>query len=121
MLPYLDGILEDYAASFFFSKHYRTKGQELHQRALTGDKEAIRAFKEFGFHMGNALKIVNYTYAPEAIILGGAIANAYSFFKTSMNQQLATFAYPKQIAGLKLDVANCRDGSILGAASLCFQ
>lgn len=121
MLPYLDGILEDYAASFFFSKHYSAAGQELHQRALVGDKRALKAFEEFGVHLGNALKIVNYTYAPEAIILGGSITNAYSFFEQSMHTQLSTFAYPKQIANLKLDVANGLDSSILGAASLCLQ
>lgn len=121
MLPYLDGILEDYAASFFFSKHCGGTGQELHQRALAGDSEAIKAFNEFGGHIGNALKIVNYTYAPEAIILGGSITAAYPFFKRQMHQQLATFAYPKQIENLKIMLANSFDQAILGAASLCLQ
>ena len=119
MLPYKNSILEAYAASFFFSEFYNATAKTLYQLALKDDANALEAFVNFGIHLGQALKIINYTYAPEAIILGGSIANAYTFFKESMLAELATFAYPKQIANLKLYVANGPDLAILGAASLC--
>lgn len=121
MVPYLDGVLEDYAASFFFPKFYNDTAQQFHERAQEGDLEAIKAFKEFGKHLGEALKIINYLYAPEAIILGGSIAKAYPFFKEIMIQKLNTFAYPKQIEHLEVLVSTQKNVALLGAASLCLN
>jgi len=101
MLPYKDSILEAYAASFFFSEFYKLSAESLHQLAIKNDSNALEAFSSFGIHLGQVLKIINYTYAPEAIILDGSIATAYNFFKDSMLKELAPFAYPKQIAEQK--------------------
>ncbi len=43
-------------------------------------RDALNMWKEFGFHMGVAIKTVMYTYDPEVIILGGSLVNAYSIF-----------------------------------------
>jgi len=45
---------------------------------------ALKAFKEYGEHLGEAIKCILYLYAPDALILGGSISKAYPYFKDSM-------------------------------------
>lgn len=119
MLKYLDGILEDYCGSFFFSTHYQSDGKTLYQQAQSGDPEALEAFQAFGTHMGEALKALAYLYAPQSVVLGGSIAQAYDYFKASMEFTFAQYAYPKQIAQMKIVRSQLKDSAILGAAALC--
>lgn len=119
MLKYLDGILEDYCGSFFFSTHYQSDGKTLYQQAQNGDPKALEAFQAFGTHMGEALKALAYLYAPQAVVLGGSIAQAYDYFKASMESTLGQFAYPKQIAQMRIVRSELKDSAILGAAALC--
>ena len=71
MLPYKDGIMEHYVGSFFFEKKYDKTAKALYmKKALHNDLIALQAFKEYGFHLGEAIKVILYMYAPEAIILG---------------------------------------------------
>lgn len=121
MLPYKDGIMEDYSSGDFFINHYNLSAKYLYQEAEKGNQPALDAFNEFGFHLGECLKAIIYMFAPEAIILGGSISKAYPYFKSSMEQSLQTFAYQKQIQNLKIETSNQDGIAILGAASLCFQ
>ena len=120
MVPYKDSIIENYASSFFFSDRYQKSGKALSELAKKGDPTAILAYEEFGVHLGEAVKIILYLFAPEAIILGGSISKAYPFFKDTMESTLATFAYPKQLEHLEIIVSNRANLPILGAAALCF-
>ena len=121
MLPYKDGIMEEYSSSFFFSKNYHQTAEELSFGAAKGDENALKAYAEFGFHLGECLKSILYMYAPEAIILGGSISKSFSLFKESMELSLQSFAYQKKIEDLKIEASNLEGIAILGAASLCFQ
>ena len=58
-------------------------------------------------------------YAPEAIVLGGSISKSFTLFKQSMEDIIKTFAYPKQIEHLKIEVSHLKGNAILGAAALC--
>ena len=69
--------------------------------------------------MGEAIKIVCYLYAPQAIIMGGSIANAYGLFEQGMQETLSTFAYPKQLKQTKILISDLEHSAILGAAALC--
>lgn len=120
MIPYKDSIIESYASSFFFTEHYQKSGKEMFEMAKRGEPTAILAFEEFGVHLGEAVKIILYMLAPEAIILGGSISNAYPFFKESLESSIATFSYPKQLEHFKITVSNRANLPILGAAALCF-
>jgi len=120
MIPYKDSIIESYASSFFFSEHYQKSGKEMFEMAERGEPTAILAFEEFGVHLGEAVKIILYMLAPEAIILGGSISNAYPFFKESLESSIAIFSYPKQLEHFKITVSNRANLPILGAAALCF-
>lgn len=121
MLPYKDGIMEEYSSSFFFSKNYHQTAEELSLSAAEGNEKALRAYAEFGFHLGECIKSILYMYAPEAIILGGSISKSFSLFKKSLELSLKSFAYQKQIEDLKIETSNQEGIAILGAASLCLQ
>lgn len=118
MLPYKNGILEQYAGSFFFEEEYGESAKILYQKALDHDETALSAFKEYGVHLGEAIRAILYLFAPEAIILGGSISNAYPFFKASLQEALDSFAYQKQLENFKIETSDLVDSPILGAAAL---
>ncbi len=119
MLGYKDSILEKYTSSFFFMNHYGKPANVMASLAKKGDAKALEAFAVFGEHLGEAIKNILYMYAPEAIIMGGSISKAFPYFKSSMEQHIQTFAYPKQIEDLKIKISNESNSAILGAAALC--
>jgi len=118
LMPYLDKTLEDYVGSQFFIAKTGKSAEELWRTALTGEKQAIALWNEFGWHLGKALKIVMYAYDPEAIVLGGSISQAYDFFEKSMLEVLKDFEYPNTLKQLKVLVSQKANISLLGAASL---
>ena len=119
MVPYLDGIMEHYTGSFFFQKYYGQSAFSLYEKVLKNDLVALKAFEEYGSHLGEAIKIILYMYAPEAIILGGSIGNAFPFFERTLNNSLNSFAYQKQIEHLKIEKSDLVNSPLLGAAALC--
>ncbi len=121
MVTYKDGILEHYASSLFFINKYNKNAKELSDLASQGDPKALYAFTEFGVHLGNAINNILYMYAPEAIVIGGSISKSYSLFKKSMENTIKSFAYPKQIELLKIEVSTLSGIAILGAAALCIE
>jgi glucokinase len=121
MLPYKDGIIEDYSSSFFFTNNYNISAKEMSHRALKGDIAALKSFDEFGRHFGETIKTILYMFAPEAIILGGSISKSFPFFKKSMELSLRTFAYQSQIKDLRIELSDQKGIALLGAASLCLQ
>ena len=121
MVTYKDSILEQYASSLFFTKKYNQNAKELSYLASQGDSKALYAFTEFGEHIGNAINNILFMYAPEAIVIGGSISKSYSLFKQSMEDTIKSFAYPKQIEHLKIEVSTLSGIAILGAAALCIE
>ena len=121
MVTYKDSIVEYFASSLFFEKNHDQNAKEMSTLALQGDMKALKAFSEFGEHLGNAINNILYMYAPEAIVLGGSISKSYGLFKLSMEETLKSFAYPKQIENLKIEVSNLNGIAILGAAALCIE
>ncbi len=121
MVPYKDSILENYASSFFFTENYGLSAKEVHDLAKQDNDIALKAFSEFGEHLGQAVNTILYVLAPEAIILGGSISKAYPFFKKPMEKIMDSFAYPEQIKNLKIELSELTESAILGAASLCYQ
>lgn len=119
MVTYKDSIVEHYASSLFFSRKYKKNTKELSELAFQGDAIAIKAFNEFGEHLGCAINNILYMYAPEAIVMGGSISKSFALFKQSMEDTIQSFAYPKQIEHLKIVVSNLKGNAILGAAALC--
>ena len=120
MVPYRDGIVEDYAASQFFVRQFGMSAEKLHQMALDGDPMAFDAFSQYGNELGNALKIVMSMMAPEGIVLGGSIAKAHEFFWSSMIMSLEHFEYRAQLNQTSVVTSEHSDIALLGAAALCW-
>ena len=119
MISYKESIVENYASSFFFTQKYGIQPLEAFELAEKGDKKLILAFENFGFHLGEAIKTILYLYAPEAVIIGGSMSNAYKYFQKSLYTNLNTFAYQKQVEELRIKFSTGNMSPILGSAALC--
>lgn len=116
--PYLDHNFEYYCSGKFFHYVYNSKPKALAKQALAGDPVAIQAFEEFGQHLGELLKMIMYSLAPEAIVLGGSIRKTYPLFKNSLFKTLDTFAYPNVRSNLKILISELDETAIHGAVAL---
>jgi len=118
MLPYNNGIVEEFAASAFFLRHFGQSAKELNIQAQQGMDMALEAFKDYGVHLGNAIKIVMSIIAPELIILGGSIAHAFPYFRDSMQSTINGFEYTEQLEQTKILNSGSSEMGIMGAAAL---
>lgn len=114
-IPYLDRDYEYYCSSrFFIGKG--TTGKEAYERARMGDPKALELWQEFGKHIGELVKLILYTYDPEAIIFGGSIASAFDIFNPFMYEELKNFPYSKTVENVSISASNIKDVGLIGAA-----
>ncbi len=118
LVHYLDENIEAYCSGGFFLKKFNISALDAYNQAKSGNREAIAMWKEFGVHMGFAIKTVVYTYDPEVIVLGGSLVNAYSFFEEAMRGSLKDFAFPGSLKKLKICTSTNGNITLLGASSL---
>jgi len=121
MVEYLDHCYEYYASGQFFQNVYNTDGQEVFENAKAGNMQAQQLYKEMGTHLGNAIKLIMYTYDASLIILGGSVRVAYPYFRETMWERIHTFAYPKSIENLRIELSELENSGILGAAGLYYD
>ena len=121
MVEYLDHCYEYYASGQFFENVYQKNGQEVFEKAKSADPEALQLYGEMGGHLGNAIKMIMYTYDPSLIILGGSVRFAYPYFQKTMWQQIKTFAFTQSIAKLRIELSDLENSGILGAAGLYYD
>ena len=117
-LPFKDADYEFYCSSRFFSDLHGDTGANFGKRAQAGDAEAVAVWKEFGQNVGELIKAVLFTYAPEAIIIGGGIASAFSLFEAPMRASLESFPYPANVAATRIMPSTLPNAAILGAGAL---
>lgn len=115
---YLDRTFEDYCSGKFFEREYQSRPKALAKLALAGDPVALKAFDEFGQHLGELLKVILYSLAPEAIVFGGSIRKTFPLFEKSLQATLATFAYPSVLEQLQLLISDLDETGIHGAVAL---
>lgn len=120
-VDYLDNNYEFYCSGSFFNNVYGLDGQQVFKDAQQGDAHALQLYAEMGTHLGNAIKLVMYTYDPDLIILGGSVQSAYEYFKKTMWERIQTLVYPKSVARLKIERSELANSGILGAAGLYFD
>lgn len=121
MIPYKESIYEAYCSGQFFKNEFNITGEEAYKRAAMGDKDALNMFSLLGGHLGQAIKVVLYTYDPEIIILGGSVSRAFSLFKESMWQEVSTFAYQNSLKKLVIEPSELDQAGLLGAAALYYD
>jgi len=117
-IPYLDSTYEDYCSGKFFMKKFSFKGEEMAEAAARHDKFALRAFDEFGQHLGNAIKTIKLAVDPRKVIIGGSVAQASEFFKNSMWKSLLEFPFPRAMRDFDVIFSDDKNIAVLGAASL---
>lgn len=118
MADYLDKIYEYYCSGSFFQNVYGLNGQDVFKSAQKGEREALKLYNEMGGHLGNAIKLMMYTYDPELIILGGSVRFAYDFFQKAMWERVMSFAFTKTKERLQIKLSELENSGILGAAGL---
>ena len=121
MVDYLDHNYEYYCCGSFFNNVYGLNGEDVFKTAKNGDENALGLYLEMGTHLGNAIKMIVYTYDVELIILGGSVRSAYPFFQQSMWKRIKTLAFPKSIERLKIETSALANSGILGAAALYYD
>lgn len=117
-IPYLDKTFEDYCSGKFFKNALQTSGRNLFIRAENGDDDAIHAFDQFGHHLGQLIRQVLYFIAPEAIIIGGSVANSFKFFHQPLLNELQNMPEKHLVNSVKILKADLNDAALYGAASL---
>jgi len=120
-LPYLDGIVEHYCSGQFFKKYSNLSGQELFQKAGESDPQALKLFRKFGRHLGQAVISILFTFDPEAIIFGGSVSASFEFFQDSMWEVINTFPYKHSTDKIYIGQTTQPDIAVLGAAALCYE
>ncbi len=120
-IPYMDSIYEDYCSGKFFKKFYSINGENLLKKAENGDEEAFQVFKEFGFHLGNAIKTIMFAVDPHKIIIGGSVASSRKYFEQAMLESIITFPYPESVEKLEIKFTETPNIAIFGAASLYYD
>ena len=121
MMPYKDGVIEDYSSGKFFKNILKIDGEVIFQNALMGDKNALEAYANYGYHLGYAIKTVLYALDPEKIILGGSIVHSAKFFDQGLRESLKDFAFKKTIENIQIMYSDTPDIALLGAAALYYR
>lgn len=118
LLSYGEHNIEYYASGNFFEAKHGVSAISAHEHAAAGDTVALGWWKEFGRHMGQAIKTVVYSYDPEAIVIGGSVSKAFRFFEPAMMASLCDFTFPESIRKLKIFQSVNENITLLGAAAL---
>lgn len=121
MIPYKDGIFEDYCSGKFFKQFYNFNGEEIMNLADQGNEKALEAFEQFGKHLGNAIKTIMYAIDPQKIIIGGSVVKSAKYFDASLKQSVQEFSFNKTLEKFEIEYSSTPDIAILGAASLYYD
>ncbi len=118
---YLDHNYEYYASGQFFQNFYKTTGKDVFEKALKNEESALAIFHEFGVHLGNAIKMILFTYDPELIIIGGSIKESFPYYQKAMWERIRTFTYPKSLDKLRIELSELEEPGVLGAGALYYD
>ena len=121
MVDYLDHCYEYYASGQYFQNVYHMDGQVVFEKAKAGDPLALQYYAEMGTHLGNAIKMIMYTYDTPLIIFGGSVRHAYPYFNKTMWDRINTFAYKQSLARFRIELSDLENSGILGAAGLYYD
>jgi glucokinase len=98
--PYKSGIIEDYVSGSGVTRIYESisgnveTSLAIYNLALAGNKDALQTWNEFGVHLAVPIAWSVNLIDPEMVVIGGSIAAAYPFFKTTMEDNLRKWICP---------------------------
>jgi glucokinase len=126
-----NGCIEAYLAGSHFTRRLsRLKGRPLIGKeavalAKAGDRQVGEAFREYGRHLAEAVRVLSVMFAPETVVISGGFSHASDLF---LNETLA--ALPKLMERYREGIdllpeirvsALQDDAGVLGAAYLAFH
>lgn len=118
-IPYLDMDYEAYCSGAFFKHQYQEPGEVLFDKAWAGDEEARKAFEKLGEHLGNAVLMIAYAFAPDLVVVGGSIAKSKGLYTQTM---MDTMYKNRKLGNLpEIKFSDLSNSALLGAAALCFD
>jgi glucokinase len=120
-IPYRDHDYEHYCSTKYFEEKYGLKNEILLARAKKKDKIALAIYELFGMDLGNAIKTIMYALDPDAIVIGGIMAEAYDFYKEAMLKTVNSFIYKGTVKNIKIFKSTEANIPVYGAAALCFE
>jgi glucokinase len=120
-VDYMDNVYEHYCSGSFFKNVYGLDGEEVFQKAKQNDARSLNLYRELGTHLGNAIKMIMYTYDPELIVLGGSVRLAFDYFQETMWERIRTCLFTKSAERLKVKASELENSGILGAAALYYD
>jgi glucokinase len=119
-IPYLEKNFEYYCSSNFFKVFFDQSSYELYSKALNGDDIAKEGFYIFGMHLGALLNHLMFSFAPEAIIIGGKIAKAFDLFLPGVLTYTENYPVEFIKKEIQISMAEIEESGLVGAASLWF-
>lgn len=120
-VPMQNGIGDDYCSNALFVTRYHKNGIDLFNEAKTGNQESAKAFDHLAKNLGELLHISTYILAPEAFIIGGAVARSWEFLEKPLREELDKFPFEEVIKRVKLLPAQLDNAGLYGAAALCIS
>lgn len=94
----------------------------LEGAARGGDKAAISLFASAGRYLGIGIASLLHILNPEAVIIGGGVAGAWSLFYPSLSEEINRRCFREIAEKTKIMPASLGDNAgILGAARLAFE
>ena len=120
-IPYMGAKYENYCSGIFFTKTHNSNGEEIFAKAASGGARALLIANQFGKHLGNLIKTIICSIAPDAIIIGGSIAKAHLYYHGALMEVLKTLPYQRIAQNTKIEYTANDNIQILGAAALCLN
>jgi glucokinase len=100
---------------------YQLEGEQVFEQAKAGNLKAKQYYAEMGTHLGNAIKLMMYTFDASFLVMGGSVRNAYPYFQKNMWERIRTFAYQHSTDQLVIELSDLENAGILGAAGLYYD
>jgi glucokinase len=120
-IPYRDFDYQYYLSEGYFEEKYGVQADRLFARAKKNDKIAQAIFEQYGFDLGNAIKMILFAVDPEIIVIGGILSKAFPFFETAVKKTVAKYPYKNSLKKLKIVASDQENIAVLGAAALYFD
>lgn len=116
------GSLEQYVSIQAIRRRTGLQPDELGKRAKAGDAQAVEFWREYGRDLGIGLSSLIYVLTPEAIAIGGGIADSAEFFFPSAMAEIERRVLPSSRTGLQLLQAELgNQAGMVGAAKLALE
>jgi len=118
--------VEYYASGVGLTRLFKAKtgrdisGEDIQALAEQGNPDALAVFAEFGFHLGETLAWVVNCFDPDAIVLGGSVAQAFALFAPSMRSAMTRYCAYDVHARVAVSILGDQ-AALIGAAILFNQ